>query len=252
MEMPDGRVVEPGDSITWSDLCALMPYLSDAMYERQAFRARASRGIVPGQSVTLPGMQPNGMSPIAAPDLFGQAGGQVAQYGGAGGFVASGGGGGQPGKQGVPGVRGDQGIVGPGADIDFIVKTDGDFEAAAGAFIPVPGTSKAFTTTEAGAALFFVQATLGCDAKNTQIGIRVDGVDHPLTGNLIVQSGGGESAPLAPGVSNFPVELAAGAHTMAVILRGLPVSVCGGSGLGTVGKVKADADFPLALSVIHK
>lgn len=249
MTLPDGRVLNPDDPITLADLCAVMPSIAKAL------------GVAPkagGQSlgpVPMAG-QPNGMQSIAAPTAFGQPGGGPG--GGGGGFGFGGGGGGAPGTQGPagqPGVAGAPGAQGPtgiGSGFDFVSKTDGDFTAGPGSFIPVPGTLLAFSLPADGSVMFFVQATLGCSqTQNGALGLRIDGVDYPVNKRLLHTVVGGDEF-YAPSSYMFPISLLAGAHTVEVVLRGLAAgSECAASGLGLSQTVSASAEAPLILIAQH-
>lgn len=235
IEMPDGRVLEPDDSLSVKDVCAIFGQLFEAYTQAPPAEPGAPVPVVGG--VARPGVQPG------------------AAAGGVGAFLSGGGGPGATGPQGPAGPTGPTGATGVGS-ADFIVKTDGDFTAGPGAFVPVPGTLVSFTQSEAGPVLLFLQAVFGCSpgAQNAQIGIRLDGTTvFPLAANLVHTFAGGVNEFLVPASSFFPLTVAAGAHTVEVVLRGIAAGeFCAGSGLGLVATVQANASVPLALAALHR
>lgn len=252
VEMTDGHVIEPEDYIKLSDLCELVPFLVESELQAKAKQIAAKAGISPGQPVSLVGQTPGGMSSVAGGSPFGGPGGGGG--GGGGGFGGFGGGGGPgpAGPPGLPGTLGPPGPPGPGTATDFLIKTDGDFTVGPGAFVAVPGTLLAFTTPTDGPAVFLLQAVLGCgNSQNAEIGLRIDGVDNPLNPRLLHTLAGGEEF-LIPASASFPMILAAGSHTVEVILRGITAGeFCSAAGLGTAATVSANANTPLALTVLH-
>jgi hypothetical protein len=237
MQMPDGRLLNPDDPITLADLCAMMPTFAKALLAPAPGRTGA---------VPLVGQVPGGAMPVAGASPFGAA------PGGGGGFGFGGGGGG-PGPQGPRGAAGAAGPAGAGTATDFVSKTDGDFTAGPGAFIPVPGTLLSFSIPTDGIVMFLVQATLGCDqTQNGALGIRVDGTDYPLTKRLIQTFAAGVEEFFQPSAFMTPISLPAGAHTAEVILRGLVAgSECSASGLGLSETVSASPETPLILIAQH-
>ncbi len=260
VELSDGRVIYPEDPITLADVCEIVPLILETL-----MKAETKGKVAPGMPVPIarggvsptfgPSTAPTGFGPrpgaIAGPGLFG---GTIPFGAGGGGFPAGGGGGrGAPGPQGIQGPPGGQGPPGPGAIVDFIVKTDGDFVVGPGAFVPVPGTLVNFSTSESGPALFFVQATLSfvglSTPQNAQLGIRVDGIDYPLT--VRSMTGAGVSEFQIGQSPAFPISLGTGVHTAEFLLRALlPGEFGGGTGIPT--SVHATASIPFALSVLHK
>lgn len=241
MQMADGRLLNPDDPITLADLCVMMPTFAKALLAPPGGRT----GLVP-----LIGQPPGGATPIGGMNPFGSA------PGGGGGFGGFGGGGGGPGPQGPAGAAGTAGVTGAagaGLSTDFVSKTDGDFTAGPGAFIPVPGTLLSFSTPEDGTTIFFIQATLGCDqTQNGALGVRVDGVDYPVNKRLIQTFAAGVEEFFTPSSYFIPITLSAGAHTAEVILRGLVAgSECSASGLGLSQTVSATAETPLTLLAQH-
>ncbi len=215
IEMPNGRTIEPNDSLTLKDFCELLPFLTEAM----RLQERVSKGFSPGQSVPLKGMPTRqGAMPITAPGQFGPAAGVGGTGGGGGGGGFGGGGGrGQAGTQGPAGPPGPAGTTTPGY-IGHTLKTDGDFSAGPGGFIPVPSTQLSFSLKKEGTVVFFVNAVLGAGAV---IGIRVGGTDYELS----------------PGNHVFPVHLNPGDYQAEIVIRG--------------GTVSATTATPLALVGIH-
>lgn len=239
IELPDGRILGPDDSITTKDLCAVLKGFSKAA------------GLTPGQPLSVKGGIQGAPSGIPGYPGFGPAGGAA---GGGGAFVGGGGGGpgpagapGQTGATGSAGAAGPTGPPGPGTSRAFLVKTDGDFSAGPGAFIPVPGTTLMFTTTENGTVEFHLQAVLGCSPLNSQVAIEVDGVSNPVAINLAP----GSIENLVPATSYLPLTLSAGSHTAQVMLRGIALGQppsCG-TGLGVAAMIQANVDVPLRFGV---
>lgn len=223
LQMPDGRVINPEDSLSLENLCEILPFLLEA----EGKKGGGGRG-----------------------GLFGQPSmGASAGFGGFGG-----GGAGPAGAPGTPGTAGLQGPPGPGTATDFLVKTDGDFTAGPGAFVTVPGTLLAFNTPADGAAIFLLQAVLGCsNSQNAVIGLRIDGADFPLNVRLIHTFPAGVEEFFIPVHASFPMNLTAGAHTVEVLLRGISAGeFCSASGLGFPATVSANTGTPLALTVLHQ
>jgi|FLYN01.1.fsa_nt_gi hypothetical protein len=268
IEMPDGRVIEPDDPITLNDLCELLPFLVSSAAEAAA---KAAPGISAGQPVPLapppgipgagPGVGPAGPVPISPP------GGPLRGAGFPSFGPASGGFGGGPSGPTGPSQLGV--INGPTPPptppppppappfgVDFKVKTDGDFIAGPGAFVPVPGTDVSFTLPTAGAVLFLLRATLGSStggvalSQSGQLGIRVDGVDYPLTPRLLHTFTSGVGEFLVGQDQAFVLNLSEGSHTAEILLRGLLPGEFG-AGIGTPASVAAVPNIPLALIVIH-
>lgn len=253
MQMPDGRLLNPDDTITLKDLCAMMPTIAKALTGGQG-QGGQRLGPVP-----VVGQQQGGMQSIAAPNAFGQPGagpgGGPAGGGGGMGFGFGGGGGGAPGAQGPGGLPGPAGVQGPagiGSTFDFVRKEDGDFTAGPGAFIPVPGTLLAFSLPADGSVMFQVQATLGCNqTQNGALGLRIDGTDYPITKRLL-QTVAGVTEFYGPSTYLLPLALLAGAHTVEVLLRGLVAgSECSASGLGLSQTISASPEAPLILICQH-
>jgi hypothetical protein len=148
---------------------------------------------------------------------------------------------------------GPQGPTGIGSGFDFVTKTDGDFTAGPGAFIPVPGTLLAFSLPMDGSVMFQVQATLGCgQTQNGALGLRVDGTDYPITKRLFQTFVVGVAEFYEPSTYVFPLALLAGAHTVEVVLRGLVAgSECSAAGLGLSQTVSATPEAPLILVAQH-
>lgn len=249
VEMPDGRVIEPTDMVSLQDLCELVPFLIETLTNLQA------QGLAPGQKVPVVGQQPGGLP------SFGPAGGPAGQgpfgRGGApGGFV--GGGGGGPGPMGPQGAMGTAGPPGPGLFTEPpIIKTDGDFVAGPGAFVPVPGTASVFPMSVAGVAeidvLCTLGTTLGADSllsENSQIGLRIDGTDYSCQTRLMHTFSGGVGEFMVGQAFTFPIALGAGSHTVEVVLRGLlPFEY--GAGLGFSASIAAVPSVPLIYVVRH-
>lgn len=249
VELAGGKVVLPGDGITLADLCELVPLLIETM----GGVGNGNGAIAPGSQVPIAGQTPSGALalPNQRPGAVGGNGGPV-MTGGGGGF---GGGGGGRGRQGDRGATGATGPAGPGTIAPPVVKTDGNFTASSvSPFIPIPGTDISFTTVRTGPALFVIQAVFGGDTvaarANGQIGLRVDGVDYPLTATSLIDGGSGMAQYLADASGSITVPpLSAGIHSAQLIVRG-------DSSLGTPSGdpviVQANATIPLRLGLIHQ
>lgn len=247
VEMPDGRVIEPGDSVSLKDLCELIPFLVETLTDLQ------SKGLAPGQKVPVVGQQSDGRMAVPTQGgAFGPAG--QGPYGRpTGGWV--GGGGGAPGPAGATGPAGPAGAPGPGSIVEPpVVKVDGDFTAGPGAFVPVPGTTVPFTMSAAGVAEVKAIVTLGSAlttfCESVQIGVRIDGTDYPLTVRLINTGVPGVDEYLIGQCFLFPITLAAGTHTADLLIRGLLPGEFG-AGLGTPAAVSANPSIPLIMTVSH-
>lgn len=252
VEMPDGRVIEPGDGISLQDLCELVPFLIETLTNLQA------QGLAPGQKVPLVGQTP-GAPAVPAPGSFGPAGGVNGPFGrgGApGGFV--GGGGGGPGPAGPQGVAGTMGVPGPGSITEPpVIKTDGDFVAGPGAFVPVPGTALVWSQSTPGVAKVHVLVTLGTSlgadsllSENSQIGLRIDGTDYSCHTRLMHSFSGGVGEFMVGQSFTFPIVLGAGSHSVELLLRGLLPGEYG-AGLGFSASVAAVPTVPLMITVSH-
>jgi hypothetical protein len=260
LQLPDGKIVRLEDTITLQDLCLMMPAILKSL--QVACGAPAAPPAAP---------QPYGQGPIPVQKAtgagfpgFGPASGVFGQGGGFGG--GGGGGGSQPGPLGVvnqnapqgagtsggPGPAGPQGPPGLGTVIDFVTKTDADFTAGPGAFIPVPGTLRTFTQGADGVALIFLNATFGCgQASNNALGILVDGAEViPLQAVIELE---GPGVIFYQAASAFwPKFFAAGPHTVQVMLRGFDLAeVCAGGGQGISATLAALPGTPVALAVLH-
>lgn len=273
VRLPSGKTLQPDDALTLADLCEIFPALLTVELqqmknacgpEAQGPRAQAGPALpavkspAPGQGIQVasralpPGFQDQraGAPVPSLCSIFGggQGGGPSTGPGGgpAGGGGFSGGSGG-----GRRGPQGPQGPAGVGATIPApIVKTDGDFTVgSASPFVAVPGTSLAFTTTRDGITLFFLQAGIGDISSSThgQVGLRIDGVDYPLTPTQNHTFVSDVGILLVSGVSFWALQLAAGDHTVEVIVRG-DAALPGTTGLPIT--VQANTTSPLLLSVL--
>lgn len=255
VEMTDGRIIEPQDEIRLQDLCELMPFLLES-YKALETAKQSNGKVAPGQSVPVVGQQrgPGGVPSTAS--QFGPAGG-MSPYGGGGGGGFVGGGGGGPGPVGPQGQVGAQGPIAPGGIVDSITKTDGDFSAGPGAFVPVPGTSIMFVQGTAGPATFLLNANLGATSgasglsQSGQMGLRIDGTDYPLVSRLLHTFAGGVGEFILAQPAVFSLPLPAGPHTVEVILRGLAPGEFGGAAIGIPASVAASPIQPLHMSVTH-
>lgn len=252
VELPDGRIIMPEDLVSLEDLMEIVPLILETM----GAQAPGQNGITPGQPLSIAGMPG---APVGAPGAMSRpgavGGGPTAGPAGLGGggrgtgFSGIGGGGGRGGR----GDRGPAGPAGPGTILP-VIKIDGDFTiASVSPFVPVPGTKIDFDQASDGVALFFVQAVLGgntvAGVSNGQLGLRIDGMDQPLTANLIHTFVGGARQFLASAHASFPKNLSAGPHSVEVVARG---DAALGAPTGEPLTVQANATIPLALTVIHR
>jgi hypothetical protein len=243
VELSDGKIIMPDDQITLADLCELMPLLLETL----SISAKSGNGrVTPGGQVPIAGQTSYGTPAIPANmNPFGTSG--PVMTGGSGGF------GGGGGSKGARGPAGPVGPAGPGQIVP-VIKTDGNFTVASvSPFVVIPGTTKIFKAGSAGPALFFVQAVFGGNSvsgkTNGQVGLRVDGVDYPLTANLIHTGAVGVGQFLVSAQASFPINLSAGDHTAELIVRGDSTL---GAPTGSPVVVQANASIPLALTIIHK
>lgn len=256
IQLSDGRILMPDDSIPLADLWEVLPVLLENM---GALAPAGANGLAPGQEVPVaggfrgtPSALPGAMArPGAVRGLGGPAAGAASHGGGGTGF--SGVGGGSRGGRGPAGPQGPQGPPGPGTIVPA-VKTDGDFTVSSvSPFVAVPGTKIDFVQESAGAVVFFVQAVFGGNSvageSNGQLGLRIDGVDQPLTANLLHTGAMGVDQFLAGVHASFPRVLAAGSHSVEVVVRG---DSSLGAPTGSPITVQANATIPLALTVIHR
>lgn len=257
VELSSGERINPDDTIRLRDLCEIVPLILETLLKNGA-----QGKLAPGAQVPVVGRMPGMAAPspgfgsrpgsIATPPGFGQ-GSSSGGGGGGGGFGGGGGGRGPTGQRGPAGPTGATGPAGPGTIEPPITKTDGDFTvASASPFVAVPGTSVSFTQESDGAAILLLQAVFGeagGGQTNGQMGIRVDGVDYPVTANLIHTFVGGVGQFLTSAVSMLPVPLLAGAHTAEVVVRGDSALY---SPVGLPVTVQANALVPLYFAVIHE
>lgn len=247
--LPDGRVLEPDDYIKLADLCEIMPYLMNAM-------AAAQKG--PGAQVRVAGGIP-GVQGVPTPGMFAGPGplGPYAQGAAGGGFGGVGGGGAGPrGPAGPAGPAGPPGASLLLADLAAgVEKTDGDFTAGAGAFVPVPGTTVNFTTSVAGPVLVLVQAEMSyihatAVPTNSQQGLRIDGTDYNLARLLMYSYTGDVGYVFVNQPQIFWMTLPAGAHTIDFLLKGMTAGEYL-YGLGVPVCLSASPNSPFRMAVIH-
>ncbi len=120
-------------------------------------------------------------------------------------------------------------------------KTDGDFSTTSATFVPVPGTSIAFNSSVSGLAVLSVSATeLPDGIPNSQIGVRIDGVDYPLESNDIHTFAGGVAVfRIGLGGVTFVNPLSEGVHTAEVTVRRIDETG------GFISRVAASPELPL-------
>lgn len=246
--LPDGRILEPGDYLRLEDLCEIMPYLINAM--------KSSMGV--GQQVRVAGGIP-GVQGVPTSGMFGGSGGPLGPYGNGapgGGFSGGGGGVGPRGPAGPAGPQGPAGSSLPLSDLAAgVEKTDGDFVAGAGAFVPVPGTTINFTTSVAGPVLVLIQSELRyihtvASPGNAQCGVRIDGVDYNLARRQFYSFTGDVGEVFINQPQIFWTVLAAGSHTIDFLLKGMTAGEYG-YGLGVPVALSASTDSPFRMAVIH-
>lgn len=267
VELSDGTIVQPEDTVRLKDLCEIVPLILETLMQGAAAGGKgAAPGgrVAPGSQVPIAGRAPGFSSPvapgfggkpgsIAAPAGFGQSSqSNGGGGGGGGGFGGGGGGRGAPGQQGPPGPAGPAGPSGPGTIESPITKVNGDFTVASGSpFVPVPDTTVMFNQQTAGAAWILLQAVFGAAGAGQtcgQMGIRVDGVDYPLTANLIHTFVGGVGQFLTSAVAVLPITLAAGPHTVEAVVRGDSALY---APVGIPVTVQANPLIPLYFGVMH-
>jgi hypothetical protein len=128
--------------------------------------------------------------------------------------------------------------------------TAGAFATNSLTFVPVPDFDTlplVFSTTNSGEAVCWAFTTVvgsgaGSDQLNTSLGIRVDGVDYPLTFSFSGNVGGMPSLGLS-GFAHIPV-LAAGAHTAQAVIRW--------GGTHYQAYVQNNAFAPTGILIMHK
>ena len=137
-------------------------------------------------------------------------------------------------------------VLAQGWTAETVRKTDGSFGTASATFVPVPGTVIDFISAE-GPAVFSVTATETPNViANSQIGVRVDGVDYALESNDIHTFAGGVAVfRIGLGGVSFVNPLPAGAHTAEVVLRRVD-GTAGGTAI-----VAASAELPLNFVIEH-
>jgi len=226
LQLPDGTVLNPDDTLTLKDFCAMIPYLQKLMGKEA--------GVSPDNGPIRPG----GPIPLSAGvPSFGPAGGPFAQ----GGFGGGGGGGGTPGAgpigvvngatpvggpnqgtQGPPGPVGPAGAPGAGNIVDGAQKTDGNFQNI-GAMMPIPGLSGLFTIGADGKALISFNFILSADFPGDSIydvfaGIRIDATQYQLWQNGEQQGAGGDKVFTTTAFGTILVTgLTPGDHTISVV-----------------------------------
>lgn len=134
-----------------------------------------------------------------------------------------------------------------------VVKEDGDFTVVSiSPFVPIPDTRVDFDQSKDGYGVFLIQAVFGSPgggATNGQIGISIDGVEYPLTPNLIKTMVAGVTQFLAGVSAHIPVALKKGSHFAELLVRGdstLPAPI------GLPVTVQANPEVPLALTAIYQ
>lgn len=227
LQLPDGAIIQPDDSITLKELCSLLPYISK--YVEQAESRDQSQGLI----------RPGGPIPLSNPAMrgvpsFGPAGGS---FGGGGG----GGGGSPPGAgpigvvnsptpigagQGTQGPPGPAGPAGPGSAISGVAKTDGNV-LNVGPMSVVPGTTFTITVGGDGKVVlsfsFELSPQLGfASIYDVFAGVEVDGTQYQLWRNS-EQQGAGDDKVLALSASGVLIlTLSAGDHTISLLYGDQP------------------------------
>lgn len=130
--------------------------------------------------------------------------------------------------------------------IQTLRKTDGGFATNSPAFVPVPGTVIAFTSSAAGKAVFFVNVTTdGGTEPETVLGVRVDGNDYSLNESEFNTQAPGVGANKVPQTGlTFEASLAAGAHTAEVVILW--------PGGAFDARIFADPVHPLNFVILHR
>lgn len=219
IQLPDGTILNPDDTITFKDFCALMPYILKA--------EKAEAG--PRRQGTIPLSQGFGAVPSFGPagSPFGQGGG-----GGGGGGAPPGpgpvgvvqnpviGGAGQPGTQGPPGGPGPQGPAGPGATLDGAQITSSFTNG--GAMAVVPGSTFQITVGGDGKCDFEFSAILQrilprASIWSVEMGIEIDGFQYRLWANSEQQGAGDDQGFTMTAAGTLYAILALGVHTVSLI-----------------------------------
>jgi len=262
MQLPDGKVIQLDDEVALSDLWQILPYMT-----KQCITQVEAQQPAPPPAQGLPGVIPTSPPGAGFPG-FGPASGAFEQGGFVGGGVSNGTGifgpvgpvtqtplgPSQVGPVGPVGPTGPQGPPGAGAAIDFVTKTDGDFSAGPGSYIPIPGTQLSFTQGMAGNAIFVINACFGCAfSTNNALAISVDGTIYPLQSNLWHTFIAGVEGFLDGASAVWPMFLAEGTHTVQLMLQGIGAGAsCSGAGLGQQATISANPNIPLSLAVVHQ
>jgi len=193
VELADGTVLQPEDTIRLKDLCEIVPLIMETMQAAAQGTQGKKGGVTPGAPVPVRGGVQGFTSPVA-PGFGGKPGsiapaggfGQQGQGGGGGGGFGGGGGGGR-GAPGPAGPAGPAGPRGPGSLMDYLYKTDGEFYVT-GAVVPIPDFFVDFTVQVSGPVEIIVAANFnrgvhgpnGTINPDLTLGINVNGEDHQL------------------------------------------------------------------------
>lgn len=209
VELSDGKVVHPDETITLKQLYEIVPLILETMQASGnapgAPNSPAGQ-ITPGATVPVRGGTPGFNSPVtpgfgAKPGAitpasgFGKPGRPGGGAGGGGGWSGGGGGRGAPGQQGLPGIQGPVGPPGSGSILGGQRKTSGSFTIT-GAVQAIPDYLVNFTVTKKGNVTIRASANFhrnpGSTLPQVTFGLRVGVTDHPLGFFHEQQAAGGD------------------------------------------------------------
>jgi hypothetical protein len=205
VELSDGTIIKPEDSIRLKDLCEIVPLILETIAGQNAQGGKG--GVTPGAPVPISGRAPGAFTSPVAPGFGGRPGsitgapgfgqpGQAGGGGGGGGFGGGGGGGrGPAGPPGPAGPQGPAGAPGLGSILGGQLKTSGSFTVA-GAPQVIPNYFVNFTVSRQGNVTIRASANFnrpGVDATlpDIQFGLQVDGTNYILA-ELQEQQGAGD------------------------------------------------------------
>jgi len=228
IQLQDGTIINPDDTLTLKDFCAMIPYLKELL--------GSSQPKAPGR----PGTIPLSSSPFLP--SFGPAGSPFGQ-GGGGGFGGGGGGGGSPSgagpigvvtgptpvggpSQGTQGPPGATGPAGPGSFIDGIQKNNANFTNI-GAMAIVPQTTFTIVVGGNGNVNISFSAELGAVfAQNFDVfaGVQIDSTQYELWRDTENQGSGGDSVSNLTASGELFINLTPGSHTVSMVYGQSPLN----------------------------
>lgn len=252
VELSDGRIIRPDDTIMLKDLCEIVPLIMETIAGQSAQGGKG--GVTPGAPVPISGRAPGAFSSPVANGFGGRPGsipGMAPGQGGGGGGGGFGGGGGGRGPAGPPGPAGPQGPAGApgtGSILGGQLKTSGSFTVA-GAPQVIPNYFVNFNVSQQGnvtirASANFNKTTPGeATLPDIKFGLQVDGTDYILA-DVFEQQGAGDDhvERWHQMIELFLENMAPGPH----VVRGI---YSGGSIGGDAMTFMAEPDLPAVLVV---